>query len=103
MEQQTIHYGDGLLFLGSCFADEVGNLCRGVGFDALVNPFGVLYNPSSIAQSVKRLNSGAPFTHEDVVEVGEGYYCTFSHNTAFWNKSISSLLEQLVCFRTSTP
>ena len=93
--EQTIHYGDGLLFLGSCFADEVGTLCRGVGFDALVNPFGVLYNPSSIAQSVKRLDSGAPFTHEDVVEVGEGYFCTFSHNTAFWNKSISSLLEQV--------
>ena len=40
--EQTIRYGDGLLFLGSCFADEVGGICRGLGFDALVNPFGVL-------------------------------------------------------------
>ncbi len=93
--EQTIAYGDGLLFLGSCFADEVGALCRGLGFDAMVNPFGVLYNPASIAQSVERLHSGNPFCHEEVIRVGEGQYCTFSHNTAFWNVSEAALLEQV--------
>ena len=92
---QTIHYSDGLLFLGSCFADEVGGLCRGLGFDAMVNPFGVLYNPASIAQSVERLDSGKSFGHEEVIQVGEGQYCTFSHNTAFWNSSEPALLEQV--------
>ena len=92
---QTIAYGDGLLFLGSCFADEVGSLCRGLGFDAMVNPFGVLYNPASIAQSVERLDKGTPFCQEEVIEVGEGQYCTFSHNTAFWNRSEEELLEQV--------
>lgn len=93
--KQTICYGDSLLFLGSCFADEVGGICRGLGFDALVNPFGVLYNPVSIAQSVERLHSGKPFVHDDVIAVGEGQYCTFSHNTAFWNSSEAALLEQV--------
>ena len=93
--EQTIAYGDGLLFLGSCFADEVGGICRGLGFDAMVNPFGVLYNPASIAQSVARLNSGKPFCHEDVIAVGEGQYCTFSHNTAFWNTTEEALLQQV--------
>lgn len=93
--EQAIVYGDGLLFLGSCFADEVGGICRGLGFDAMVNPFGVLYNPASIALSVERLNSGKPFATEDVIRVGEGQYCTFSHNTAFWNNSETALLEQV--------
>lgn len=92
--EQTIRYGDGLLFLGSCFADEVGALCRGLGFDAMVNPFGVLYNPASIAQSVERLDTGQAFEHDDVIVVGEGQYCTFSHNTAFWSDSETALLEQ---------
>ena len=92
---QTIAYGDGLVFMGSCFADEVGGLCRGLGFDALVNPFGVLYNPASIAQSLERLDDGQPFGPEEVVEVGEGQYCTFSHNTAFWNVSEAALLKQV--------
>ena len=91
--EQTIHYGDGLLFLGSCFADEVGGICRGLGFDAMVNPFGVLYNPASIAQSVERLNSGMPFSHDEVIRVGERQYCTFSHNTVFWRPSEEALLE----------
>ena len=91
----TIAYGDSLLFLGSCFADEVGTLCRGLGFDALVNPFGVLYNPASIAQSVERLGSGEPFTQDDVIAVGEGQYCTFSHNTAFWQTNEETLLESV--------
>jgi hypothetical protein len=93
--EQTIAYGDGLLFLGSCFADEVGGICRGLGFDAMVNPFGVLYNPASIAQSVEKLGSGKPFTHEEVIAVGEGQYCTFSHNTSFWNSAEEVLLEQV--------
>ena len=93
--KQTIHYGDSLLFLGSCFADEVGGICRGLGFNAMVNPFGVLYNPASIVQSVERLHSGKPFVHDDVISVGEGQYCTFSHNTAFWNSSETALLEQV--------
>ena len=93
--EQTVCYGDGLLFLGSCFADEVGGICRGLGFNALVNPFGVLYNPVSIARSVERLGSGKPFTHDDVIAVGEGQYCTFSHNTAFCNASETELLEQV--------
>ena len=93
--EQTVAYGDSLLFLGSCFADEVGGLCRGLGFDALVNPFGVLYNPASIAQSVERLHSGMPFCYKDVIAVGEEQYCTFSHNTAFWNDSEAELLEQV--------
>jgi len=93
--EQTIHYGDGLLFLGSCFADEVGGMCRGLGFDAMVNPFGVLYNPVSVANAVHRLASGRPFVHEEVIRTGEEFYCTFSHNTTFWQPTEEALLEKI--------
>ena len=93
--EQTITYDDRLLFLGSCFADEVGSICRGLGFNALVNPFGVLYNPVSIAQSVERLDGGKPFFREEIIEVGKRQYCTFSHNTAFWESSENELLTEV--------
>ena len=92
---QSIVYGDGILFLGSCFADEVGGICQGLGFNAQVNPFGVLYNPLSIADALQRLHSGKPFTHEEVIQVGEEFYCTFSHNTEFWSPSEDELLERV--------
>ena len=93
--EQTIHYGDGLLFVGSCFADEVGGLCRGLGFNVMVNPFGVLYNPVSIANTLHRLQNGKPFSHNEVIRTGEEFYCTFSHNTEFWNPSEEALLNQV--------
>ena len=93
--EQTIHYGDGLLFVGSCFADEVGGLCRGLGFNVMVNPFGVLYNPVSIANALHRLQNGKPFSHNEVIRTGEEFYCTFSHNTEFWNPSEEALLNQV--------
>ena len=93
--EQTIHYGDGLLFVGSCFADEVGGLCRGLGFNVMVNPFGVLYNPVSIANTLHWLQNGKPFSHNEVIRTGEEFYCTFSHNTEFWNPSEEALLNQV--------
>ena len=93
--EQTITYSDGLLFLGSCFADEVGAICKGLGFNALVNPFGVLYNPASISQSINRLANRKPFSPNEVIAVGEKQFCTFSHNTAFWSHSETALLEQV--------
>lgn len=93
--EQTIVYGDGLLFLGSCFADEVGGLCRELGFNAQVNPFGTLYNPYSVRNSILRLQSGQPFSRDDIIEVGEGYYCTFSHNTDFWCTSKEALINKV--------
>lgn len=92
---QTISYGDGILFLGSCFADEVGSICRGLGFNAQVNPFGALYNPVSIANAIHRLQNGRPFSHKEVIRTGEEFYCTFSHNTEFWNSSEDRLLERV--------
>ena len=37
-----------LAFIGSCFAEHIGAKMRQSGLPALVNPFGVLYNPLSI-------------------------------------------------------
>jgi hypothetical protein len=44
---------------------------------------------------MERLQNGKPFGHDEVIEVGEGQYCTFSHNTAFWRPSETNLLEQV--------
>lgn len=43
-----------LLFVGSCFADNIGKLFRDNMFQAEVNPYGVMYNPASILHTVER-------------------------------------------------
>lgn len=76
---------DRIMVLGSCFADEIGSRLMAAGFNVMVNPFGTLYNPESIAAAVERLGSAAPFTEADCVEMGAGAarICSFSHHTSF--------------------
>lgn len=43
-----------MLFVGSCFADNIGRRFVDNKFRATVNPYGVMYNPASIMHTVKR-------------------------------------------------
>ena len=48
-----------ILFVGSCFADNIGKRFEEEKFHAVVNPFGVMYNPVSVLHTVKKLESRA--------------------------------------------
>ena len=46
-----------MLFVGSCFADNIGKRFQEEKFRAIVNPFGVMYNPASILHTIERLDN----------------------------------------------
>ena len=79
-----VSYGNKILLLGSCFADNIGTIMKDLGFNVLVNPFGTLYNPVSVCNSIRRLDSAVPFTEDECVQMGAGseLICSFSHHTA---------------------
>lgn len=43
-----------ILFVGSCFADAIGQRFREEDFPVTVNPYGVMYNPASILHTVEK-------------------------------------------------
>ena len=90
-----ISYKDKIMMLGSCFTDNIGAQLRNYGFDVCVNPFGTLYNPASVAASVRRMLSCEGFTEDDCVEIGAGdmRICSFSHHTSFARASRGEFLE----------
>ena len=45
-----------MLFVGSCFADNIGQRFEQEQFRVTVNPFGVMYNPISIFHTIERLS-----------------------------------------------
>ena len=49
-----------ILFVGSCFADAIGQRFRDEAFPVTVNPYGVMYNPASILHTLQRIAAGAP-------------------------------------------
>ena len=46
-----------MLFVGSCFADNIGQRFADNHFPVTVNPFGVMYNPASVLHTVERLDA----------------------------------------------
>ena len=43
-----------ILFVGSCFADSIGQRFREESFPVTVNPYGTMYNPASILHTIER-------------------------------------------------
>jgi hypothetical protein len=79
---RLINYTDKLLFMGSCFAENMGEKLVASKFQTLQNPFGILYNPESILNSLEFLNSGKEFTEGDLFE-DQGVWNSFSHHSRF--------------------
>ncbi len=85
---------DRIMVIGSCFADNIGAKLEHAGFDVLVNPFGTLYNPVSLCNSISRMAAGVGFREEDCVEMGAnaGLVCSFCHHTSFARKNKNDFL-----------
>ena len=43
-----------MLFVGSCFATEIGCRFQEEGFPVVVNPYGTMYNPASILHTIEK-------------------------------------------------
>ena len=56
-----------LLFVGSCFATNIGQRFVDNQFQTVVNPFGVMYNPISILHTLRRLYDGSSSFSPDFV------------------------------------
>lgn len=90
-----VSLNDKIVILGSCFADNMGQKMVDLGFDICLNPFGTLYNPVSVCNSVARLTSGIPFSKDECVQMGAGagLVCSFSHHTSFARRTEDEFLQ----------
>ena len=85
----TLDYNSKIMMLGSCFTTEIGKIMQDYRFDVMINPFGVLYNPCSIASSVERLVADKEFTAADVIQTNPtdssapARYASFFHHSSF--------------------
>ena len=72
------------MMMGSCFAESVGTKLQELCFPIDVNPFGILYNPVSIANSLEILLTGRIFNEEDLF-FANGLWNSFWHHSRFSN------------------
>lgn len=80
--QGLVKHGETMLLTGSCFTDNIGQrLCEDL-FDAVVNPFGPLYNPLSILRALEALRDKVVVSPDDLFE-REGRFLSFMFHSRY--------------------
>lgn len=91
---QKINYNHTILSMGSCFAENIGKRMKDIYFQIDTNPFGVLYNPISISNSLDLLLENKQFTANDLFE-SRGLWHSFSHSSLFSENSEENCLSAI--------
>ena len=80
--------------MGSCFTDNIGTLLQQNLFNIVVNPFGVTYNPMSLAGNLEKLLDKEEYTREDLYLQNE-LYLSFDHYSGFSDPDPDVALERI--------
>lgn len=87
-------YGMKHLFIGSCFTENIGGKMADLKFSTNINPFGIVYNPESVSQCIRRLVSPVTFREEDLF-FHDGLWHSFMHHGQFSSVSSATALRQI--------
>ncbi len=79
---KSIDHNSRIVMLGSCFAENIGKKLIECGFNVVMNPMGILYNPISIHNALQRIIEGREFT-EDELFYHNGLWASFMHHGSF--------------------
>lgn len=87
-----VSYAHKMVLMGSCFSENIGNWLSDHYLDVTVNPFGILYNPASIAQGLRLLIAEKVYTEADLFE-HQGLYRSFDHHSRFAASTLPQALQ----------
>jgi len=87
-------YKHKMLLMGSCFVQNIGGLLQQYKFDLCINPFGIIYNPISIANGLRYLMQQHHFSEQDVVYHQEQWQ-SFAHHSRFSNSNLEQCLMRI--------
>ncbi len=78
----SIDYSSKLMFVGSCFAENISRFFVDAKFNCLVNPTGIIYNPLSIRQMVENVVNQKVYDERDFFFDGNNY-CSYDFHGAY--------------------
>lgn len=87
-------YSNSHVFMGSCFAENIGNRMESLKYKVDINPFGILYNPLSVSNGLRILLQQKEFKAEDLI-FANGFWHSFSHHGRFSSTNKNEVLEQI--------
>jgi len=91
---QRIAYSDQSFFIGSCFSANISDKFRFYKLNTEANPFGVLYNPASIFQTLELISSGREIGKEDFFQE-EDIYKSFLFHSQWAGMDVNELIQRV--------
>jgi hypothetical protein len=82
------------LFMGSCFTENIGQKMENLKYPVDINPFGILYNPVSVANGLRFLLQNKKFTEQDLVQ-HNGLWHSFYHHSRFSSPDVKEALANI--------
>ncbi|MBO4739849.1 MAG: GSCFA domain-containing protein [Bacteroidales bacterium] len=89
-----ITHQDVFMFMGSCFAEEIGRKMQSSGFVVNINPFGILFNPQSIVNCLNRIIHRQYFA-ENELDFYNNQWFSFWHHGSFACEDKQKCLENI--------
>ena len=89
-----LEHSDQVVCMGSCFAEHMASRLQNYQFQVCQNPFGILYNPVSLFESIEHLLNKRSWNSEDLFEDQEKWH-SFSHHSRFSHPQQDKILESI--------
>lgn len=89
-----IDYRSKILMLGSCFTNNIGQKLEDACFDICINPFGTLYNPYSILNSLEILLNGGLMNSDELFSMNNLFH-SFHFHGSFSNNDRTLALQRM--------
>ena len=89
-----MRHSDKMMLVGSCFSDNIGAKLRDAMIDVVVNPFGTIFNPLSIASSLHKVIDNEVVAGADLF-LANGVWSNFDFHSRFSMASKEAALERM--------
>lgn len=83
-----------VFFCGSCFSQHIGRFMHQTGFDTAINPFGIVFNPASISNTLTRIASRQHYSETELV-YSNGLFHSLDHHGSFNHPQAAVLLAKI--------
>jgi hypothetical protein len=90
---EGINHQTPVMLVGSCFSDNMGNEMERLKIPVMLNPFGVLYNPMSIAQALKIIINKQMMNPDELI-LHDHIWHSFLFHGSFSGTSQPNVLKQ---------
>lgn len=87
-----ISHRDGIVLIGSCFAENIGALFSRYRFQVTANPHGILFNPLSIADALDDVMEKRNYTVADLLKM-ENKYVSLSHHGKYSGENADTVIQ----------